>query len=637
MDDANHILKQYWGYDSFRVPQDKIVSETLAGRDVLALLPTGGGKSICFQVPALALPGITIVISPLIALMRDQVQNLKKIGVKADSLTSGMGKREMEIVLDNAVFGGTKLLYISPERLETEAFLVRLKQMNPSLLAVDEAHCISQWGYDFRPPYLRIAAFREIFPKVPVIALTATATPRVVTDIMEKLRFAAPNVVSKSFERKNLAYRVKIDGNKPGSLLFLLNEHPGSAVVYTRNRRKTQEIAEMLIRQGISASFYHAGLTSDERDERQASWISDKTRVMVATNAFGMGIDKPDVRLVVHMDIPDTIEAYFQEAGRAGRDEKPAVAVAIFNESDRLQLHENFEKSFPEIPFIQRVYDAIGNYLQVAYGFGKDETYSFDVGDFCKKFKFSPIPVLSSLKILELNGYVYLSDAVFSPARVQFTAPAERLYQFEVKNPKYEPLIKLLLRSYGGIFDQMTHIQSSVLSKKLGLETRELYQQLWYLQKVEMLVYELPTDKPQLTYTLARVPGNRLMIQPETYKQRKELSEKNISHILAYMTGQHCRSSYLRKYFGEETNETCGQCDHCLSSGKPQEKGAKTIDVLRHLRQHPEITLRDFMSVTRCDIKIAKIMLRRMMDEELVRFNERGNICLTIKGAKLTE
>lgn len=635
--DPADILKQYWGFGGFRAPQDKIVAETLHGRDVLALLPTGGGKSICFQVPALALPGITIVISPLIALMRDQVQNLRKLGVKADSLTSGMSKREMERVLDNAVYGGTKLLYISPERLETETFLTRLKQMSPSLLAVDEAHCISQWGYDFRPPYLRIAAFRDIFPKVPVIALTATATPSVVEDIMDKLRFAKPNVISKSFERKNLAYRVKIDGNKPGSLVYLLNEHPGSAVVYTRNRRKTQEIAEMLIRQGVSASFYHAGLTSEERDERQADWIGDKTRVMVATNAFGMGIDKPDVRLVVHMDIPDNIEAYFQEAGRAGRDEQPAVAVAIFNESDRLQLHENFEKSYPEIPYIQRVYDALGNYLQVATGFGKGETYAFDVGDFCKKFNLSPIPVLSSLKILELNEYIYLTDAVFSPARVQFTASADGLYQFEVKNAKYEPLIKLLLRTHGGIFDQMTNIQSSVLAKKLGLQTRELFQQLWLLQKAEILVYELPNDKPLLTYSLARVTGNRLMIQPATYKQRKELSAKNIAHVLEFMTGEHCRSKYLRQYFGEDTDENCGQCDHCLSNDKSKEKGNKSIEVLKHLRQHPEITLRDFMSVTRCDVKIAKLMLRRMMDEELLRFNERGNICLTIKGAKLTE
>jgi ATP-dependent DNA helicase RecQ len=633
------ILRKYWNYDSFRHPQQEIIQTVLSGKDILALLPTGGGKSICFQVPALCLPGITLVVSPLIALMRDQVENLKKRGIAADALTSAINKDEQQVIIDNATFGGTKLLYVSPERLENPSFLKQLEQIPVSLIAVDEAHCISQWGYDFRPPYLRIAAIRPMFPKVPVIALTATATPRVVKDIMLRLQFDEERVISISFKRKNLSYNVMHTGNKPGALLELLQQHPGCAVVYTRNRRRTREIAETLQHNGISASYYHAGLEPDERNIRQQEWIEDKVRVMVATNAFGMGIDKPDVRLVVHVDIPDNAEAYFQEAGRAGRDGKEAAAWALYHGGDKLQLQENLERSFPEKPFILRVYNAAADYLKVAVNYGEGESYSFDVNDFIAKFKFPPIETLSSLKILALNGYIYFTESVFTPARVQVKIQGNDLYQFQQRNISYEPILKTLLRSYGNIFDQPVNISEKSICTKTNLELFELRQQLKILQQMKVLEYFPPEDSPRITWLQNRQSTQNIRLMPETYSERKKLHETNIQFMLNYLTENNCRSKTLQEYFGEENVSPCQKCDVCRTLNAHSESPAtdQFLSLLKQLRQKGETSVRELSGTGNVHHKKLVSILRTMNDEGLIRFNERGNIALTIKGARMTE
>jgi ATP-dependent DNA helicase RecQ len=633
--DPRQVLRQYWGFDAFRPPQDQIINAVLKGEDVLALLPTGGGKSICFQVPALCVNGLTVVISPLIALMHDQVDNLVSRGVNAASLTSGMDRRDMEVVLDNAEFGNLKLLYISPERLESEPFVMRLKQMPVSLIAVDESHCISQWGYDFRPPYLRISRLRDLFPKAPVIALTATATPRVVEDIQDKLAFRRRNVIQKSFARSNLAYQVHYESAKPSALLNLLKMNPGTAVVYTRNRRRTREIAEMLEREGISAGYYHAGLDKETRARRQHDWIRDKTRVIVATNAFGMGIDKPEVRLVVHMDIPDNLEAYFQEAGRAGRDGKPALAVALFSDGDRLQLKENFGKSFPEKAFIKRVYDALGNYLQVAVGFGQNEAYLFDLGDFTRKFKLPPLETLSALRILSAEGYLYLSDAVYEPPTVKVLLQGDHLYGFEVNNPTYTPLLQTLLRSYNNLFDQHVRIQISVLAKKANLTSDELIRRLETLTQMQVLEFKPASDAPRVTWIQPRHPGNRVVISQQGYDSRRKLAREQLDAVVEYMTSNKCRSIQLLAYFGEKDAPACGSCDVCTKANrKGKESQQHMRAILETLQAHHEMDIRSLIASVGVDAETGRKQVRTLFDEELVRFNERGNVCLTIKGAK---
>ncbi len=558
------ILKKYWNYDAFRPVQEDIIQSVLQGRDTLALLPTGGGKSICFQVPAMVNPGICIVVSPLIALMKDQVEGLKAKGIEAVSIVSGMGKREVDILLDNCVYGQIKFLYLSPERLRSDLVKERIRYMNVNLFAIDEAHCISQWGYDFRPPYLLLSELRELHPQVPVLALTATATERVAEDIQQKLLFRKSNVFRKSFERKNLSYVVATEENKYRRLFSIAANIEGCGIVYVRNRRETQEVARLLNYEGYNADFYHAGLDSPSRSLKQESWKTNKTRIIVATNAFGMGIDKPDVRFVVHLDLPESLEAYYQEAGRAGRDEKRAYAVLLYNKSDRVQLEKKLELSFPSIDEIKQVYHALGNYYQIAHGAGEGMVFEFDPGEFCNRFKLDAIKTLNALKFLEHDEYISLTESVFLPSRIKITVAAEDLYRFQVEFAGYDSFIKLLLRSYGGLFDQYSPIRESELARRSGTTTKNVIQTLEKLEELELLSYLKQTDKPQLQFIKPRADTQSLYIDSKYIAARKQIMQTQVKAVINYAEEKKCRSRMLLQYFNEPDAEKCGVCDVCL-------------------------------------------------------------------------
>jgi len=566
------ILKQYWGYDSFRPLQDEIIGSVLKGRDTLALLPTGGGKSLCFQVPAMAMEGICIVVSPLVALMKDQVENLKKRGIPAVAIYAGMGKREIDILLDNCIYGPVKFLYLSPERLLSELVRVRIAHMNVNLIAVDEAHCVSQWGYDFRPPYLLIGTLRELLPGVPLIALTATATAQVRKDITDKLLMHEVNVFVKSFARENLSYVVAHDEDKHGKLLKVINNVPGTGLVYVRNRRETADIAAFLGRNGIAASFYHAGLEREERFRRQQLWKDGKIRVMVATNAFGMGIDKADVRFVVHMDLPESLEAYYQEAGRAGRDGKRAYGVLLANHTDQLALKERYTNSFPSIEEIRKTYHNLGNYFQLAYGAGEGLSFDFDLADYCKRFNMGVVKVISALKFLERQGYLTLSENVFLPSRLMFTIAHEDVYRFQIENPGYDRLLKVLLRSYGGLFEYYVKIRESDVAAKLGTSFNEVARQLLVLQDQGILSYLQQTDRPQLLFIRGRVDLAHLDIDVKYVELRKQVLMEQINAVMGYAGRHECRSRMLLAYFNEPDARECGICDVCLSHKRMDEK-----------------------------------------------------------------
>lgn len=569
MQDPEQILTRYWGYTAFRPLQEDIINSVLAGKDTIALLPTGGGKSICFQVPALAKDGLCLVVSPLIALMKDQVENLKSRGIKATCVVSGMNKREIDIALDNCAHSNMKFLYVSPERLTTEIFRARVQKMNVRLIAVDEAHCISQWGYDFRPPYLRIAELRELLPEVPVIALTATATSEVVTDIQNKLAFKEKNLFQKSFERKNVAYVVLQEEDKLGRLLKVLHGVQGSAIVYVRNRRKTKDTAQFLNHHNISADYYHAGLPHGQRDEKQTNWITGKTRVIVATNAFGMGIDKPDVRSVIHLDLPDSLEAYFQEAGRAGRDEKKAYAVLLYQTADKLDLEARHKTAYPAISDIKAAYQALCNYLQLAVGTGQDEVFELDVADLSKRFELSAVTVYNALKILELDGYFSLSEAMHRPSQVKFLLNHADVYAFEIANKKLEPIIKLLLRSYSGLFDSHTKVFESEMAKRANTTTEVIHTALSRLQSMGVIEYLESSNKPMITFLQNRVAHEQLKISKAAYETRKNTAELRIEAMVTYASSEHkCRSQILLYYFGETDAYRCGICDVCLERNK---------------------------------------------------------------------
>ncbi|HHN47896.1 MAG TPA: ATP-dependent DNA helicase RecQ, partial [Bacteroidales bacterium] len=491
-----NILLKYWGYQEFRPRQEEIIQSVLDGNDTLALLPTGGGKSICFQVPALAKEGLCLVITPLIALMQDQVENLKRKNINAVAIYSGMHRNQIELALDNCMFGDVKFLYLSPERLETEKFRAVLTRLNINLIAVDEAHCISQWGYDFRPPYLRIAAIRVFLPNVPVLALTATATPRVVKDIQDKLGFAAENVFKQSFERKNLTYVVQLEENKLGRLLKICDRIKGTGIVYVRNRRRTREISDFLNSQKVSANFYHAGLDPATRNKRQTAWMTGQTRVMVSTNAFGMGIDKPNVRFVVHMDLPDSLEAYFQEAGRGGRDGNTSYAVVLYEKADIIDLRHNHELSYPAIDLIKKVYHALGNYFQLATGSGKDRSFDFELSEFCNQYRLNPVTTFSALKFLEKEGYLMLSEDVGSPSLVNIKTKKENLYRFQVENPMYDPFIKLLLRSYSGLFTTFARISEAEIARRMPMPINDVIKTLHTLNQAGLITYVPRKEKP---------------------------------------------------------------------------------------------------------------------------------------------
>lgn len=559
------ILKQYWGYDSFRPLQEDIVDSVLKGRDTLALMPTGGGKSICFQVPGLLQEGICVVISPLIALMKDQVEQLRSRGIEAIAIYSGMGYREVDIALDNCIFGKTKFLYLAPERLYSDLVRERLRYMKVNLWAIDEAHCISQWGYDFRPSYLQIATLRELHPKVPFLALTATATPNVVVDIQEKLGFTTPNVLQHSFARTNLGYMALEEENKMGRMLRIVKNVGGTGVVYVRNRRETQEVARFLLNHGVPADYYHAGIGMKERAIKQDAWFSNKTRVIVATNAFGMGIDKSDVRFVIHLDIPDSLEAYYQEAGRAGRDGKKAFPVLLYQRSDRDKLWTSLENSFPEITFIQQVYHYLANYYQIAYGAGKGSFFDFDIVEFSKKYGLDLLQTLSALKFLERDGWLVLSEAVYIPSRLKFEIDFQELYKFQVQSAKYDPIIKAVLRTYGGVFDFYVPINEYEFAKKLKLPYEVIVELLQGLEKQQIASYLKSTDKPQLQFLQSRVDYKNLYIDADFLHERRQIREQQVKALYHYLDEKTCRSQALLSYFGELGSDVCGVCDLCLT------------------------------------------------------------------------
>ena len=560
------ILKKHWGYPSFRPLQEEIVDSVMAGKDTLALLPTGGGKSICFQVPAMAMDGLCLVITPLIALMKDQVAHLVEKGIPAAAIYSGMHPDEINLAYNQAVYGRLKFLYVSPERLQTDTFIEALKRMKVCLLAVDESHCISQWGYDFRPPYLKIADIRPYMPKTPVLALTATATAKVVDDIQLRLGFKQKNVFQSSFERKNVTYNVFHEADKYGVLRRKLEAmKEGSAIVYVRNRKRTQVIADWLNSVGVSATFYHAGLDSKTRDARQDLWMKGKVKVIAATNAFGMGIDKPDVRLVIHMDLPDSLEAYFQEAGRAGRDLKPSEAFLLVSPADIKKLQDDLAQSFPELERIKLIYNALGNYFNIPVGAGENVSYPLVISEFANRYGFNVVEVYHTLKILEKEGFLVLSDSFDEPSKVMFKASRDEVYGFQVNNSQFSDLIKCMLRSLPGVMSDFVKINEEALAKKAGMPTEKVIEQLKKLDVYNFLTYVPRNDKPQVLFLSEFVDTKHFNLSKENYHERKREAEMRVKAVIDFVNnGEECRSVQLLRYFNEKTRKTCGRCDVCL-------------------------------------------------------------------------
>lgn len=564
MTDYLSILRQYWGYDSFRGIQQDIIESIGSGKDTLGLMPTGGGKSVTFQVPALAMDGMCLVITPLIALMKDQVRHLREQNIRALTIYAGMTRSEINQIFDNAIFGDYKFLYVSPERLETEMFRQRLKQMHISMIVVDESHCISQWGYDFRPSYLHIAEIRDYMPEVPILALTATATPEVVTDIQKQLHFRKENVFRMSFERTNLAYVVRQIDDKRGELLHILRSVSGSAIIYVRNRKRTKEVAEMLQHERISATFYHAGLEQVQRDMRQREWQEGKCRVIVATNAFGMGIDKPDVRLVIHIDLPDSIEAYFQEAGRAGRDGKKSYAVMLYNAADLTTLRRRVAESFPEKDYIREVYEKLQFYYQMAMGDGLGCVKEFKIDDFCVKFKLFPVQADSALRILTQAGYITYTDEQQRGSRLMFTLQRDDLYRLHQLSDEADRLIQTTLRCYSGLFSDYAYIDEELLALRTYLTHDQVYQIFRHLSQQHIVSYIPAKSTPYIIYTRERVEKERLVIPASVYEERKDRMKNRIDAMINYVQdGVTCRSRLLLNYFGEENSHECGLCDVC--------------------------------------------------------------------------
>ena len=642
MNQYQTILQQYWGYDDFRGIQREIIESICAGHDTLGLMPTGGGKSITFQVPALAQKGICIVITPLIALMKDQVDNLLRRGIKAAAIYSGLTHEEIIITLENCIFGDVKLLYVSPERLSSELFQTKLRHMKVSFITVDEAHCISQWGYDFRPSYLEIANIRKLLPGVPVLALTATATPQVVEDICEKLsvgyggtgarrrentsetedaegnlvppypRTSVPpkhifNVFRMSFERKNLVYVVRQANDKREQLIHILSSMPGTAIVYARSRLRTKEYADLLTKAGISATFYHAGLDTSVKDERQQAWQESRIRVMVATNAFGMGIDKPDVRLVIHIDCPDSIEAYFQEAGRAGRDGKRSYAVLLYNNGDKRKLEKRVVDTFPEKDYIRQVYEHLAFFYQIGVGSGYNHTFEFNIDKFCHAFHHFPIVVDSALKILSRAGYIEYTEEQDNQARLMFTVSRGELYKLENTTPNEEKVITSLLRNYGGLFTDYHYIDEDFIASQTSLQPQQLYQTLISLSQRHILHFIPQKKTPYIRYTQRREDKEFLQFSPAVYEERLSQFRQRIAAVIAYATDDHiCRSRQLLQYFGETDSHDCGLCDVCLSHRKeglvsePRMNTAmeKILQLLSDGKPHPITDLRDIQLPT---------------------------------------
>ena len=602
------ILRQYWGYDDFRGIQREIIESIGSGHDTLGLMPTGGGKSITFQVPALAQEGTCIVITPLIALMKDQVDHLRRLGIRAAAIYSGLAREEIIITLENCIFGDIRILYVSPERLSSELFQTKLRHMRVSFITVDEAHCISQWGYDFRPSYLEIAKIRKLLPGVPVLALTATATPQVVDDIQQKLGFSSEaHVFRMSFERKNLAYVVRQAADKREQLIHILNSLKGSAIVYARSRKRTKEFADLLNEAGIPATFYHAGLDAAVKDERQQAWQRDEVRVMVATNAFGMGIDKPDVRLVIHIDCPDSIEAYFQEAGRAGRDGRKAYAVLLYNNADQRKLEKRIADTFPEKDFIRQIYEHLAYFYQIGVGSGYNHTFEFNIDKFCHAFHHFPIQVDSALKILNRAGYIEYTEEQENQARVMFTLSRNDLYRLENTSPNEEKIITSLLRNYGGLFTDYNYIDESFIASQTALQPHQVYMTLKSLSERHILHFIPQKKTPYIRYTQRREDMEHIQLRPAIYEERKDQFQQRIQAMIAYATNdQVCRSRQLLRYFGEEKSRDCHQCDVCLSHrsegmvSEPRFTSAteRVMALLSDGKPHPITDLRDIQLPT---------------------------------------
>ena len=598
------ILKQYWGYDDFRGIQREIIESIGSGHDTLGLMPTGGGKSITFQVPALCQDGTCIVITPLIALMKDQVDHLRRRGIRAAAIYSGLTREEIVITLENCIFGDIRILYVSPERLASDLFQTKLRHMRVSFITVDEAHCISQWGYDFRPSYLQIAQIRKLVPNAPVLALTATATPAVVQDIQQKLsqKDTNFNVFRMSFERKNLAYVVRHAPDKREQLIHILESVKGSAIVYARSRRRTKEYAELLTEAGISATFYHAGLDSAVKDERQRGWQQDKVRVMVATNAFGMGIDKPDVRLVIHIDCPDSIEAYFQEAGRAGRDGRKAYAVLLYNDADQRKLEKRIADTFPEKDYIRKVYEHLAYFYQVGVGSGYNHIFEFNIDQFCHTFRHFPIQADAALKILDRAGYIEYTEEQDNQARVMFTIGRDDLYRLENTSPNEEKVITAMLRNYGGLFTDYNFIDESFIAQQTQLEPQQVYMTLKGLSQRHILHFIPQKKTPYIRYTQRREDMEHVQIPPSVYEERKAQFEERIHAMINYAKDDAvCRSCQLLRYFGEESDHDCRQCDVCLShrseglvsEPRMNEAMERILALLDDGQPHPLTELRD--------------------------------------------
>ncbi|WP_439184690.1 RecQ family ATP-dependent DNA helicase [Carboxylicivirga taeanensis] len=630
MDIFHHILKQYWGYEAFRPLQEDIIRSIANGDDTIGLMPTGGGKSLTFQVPALAKEGVCVVVTPLIALMKDQVNNLKKRDIKAVAIHSGLSREEINVTLDNCIFGGIKFLYVSPERLATDIFQEKVQQMPVNLLAIDEAHCISQWGYDFRPSYLKIAEIRELLPDTPVLALTATATPEVVDDIQDRLLFKKKNLFQKSFKRDNLVYVVRQAEDKEQQLLNIINKVPGSAVVYVRNRKKTQEYSDLLVKNGISASSFHAGMPQEAKDLRQKKWTDGEIRVIVSTNAFGMGIDKPDVRLVVHMDAPDSLEAYFQEAGRAGRDGKKAYAVLLWSDNDKVRLKRSVGVTFPEKEKIVAVYEALGNFFQLAAGSGYGRVYDFNLALFCKNYRMNLMTVFNSLKILQRAGYIEFTEEIQLSAKVHFIMRRDELYKFQVANDDFDRFIKLLLRSYTGLFTEYVAINEELLAKRMEVTQNTIYQYLVKLSQMRVIKYIPQKKTPLITYTTSREDGRYIELKKEVYKDRKEKYEQRIQSVIDYGTSGHiCRSRLLLNYFGQQGSDDCGLCDVCQNVKKTQ----LPLSTFKNIQEQILTTLAN-QSLTYDELvlklniqqeELSKV-LRWMEEYEIVIENSRGQL-----------
>ena len=622
MEDAYlSVLKKYWGYDNFRGIQRDIIESIGSGKDTLGLMPTGGGKSITFQVPALSREGLCLVVTPLIALMKDQVHNLRQRGIKATAVYSGLSHEEIIVALENCIFGDYKFLYVSPERLATDIFQTKVRRMPVSFLTVDEAHCISQWGYDFRPSYTKIAEIRKILPDIPVLALTATATPEVVKDIQRQLAFREENVFRMSFERKNLAYVVRHTEDKMGMLCHILDSVKGSAIVYTRSRRNTKEAAEQLQAKGFTATFYHAGLNDAEKDLRQREWQTGKTRVMVATNAFGMGIDKPDVRIVVHLDIPDSIESYFQEAGRAGRDGQQAYAVLLYQKYDRTRLMKRIPETFPDKDDIRKVYEHVCYYCQMAMGDGYQVTREFNLEEFCRNFKHFPVQTNSALHLLERAGYIEYTEEQENASRLHFLLRRDELYRIHELCEEQEQLIQWILRSYGGLFSDYVFIDERRLATLSGIPDERVYQHLLALTRARILHYIPRKRTPYVTFTRKRVETDRIVLPPEVYDDRKKGFKERIEAMLHYAEEMDfCRSKVLLHYFGEEDSPECGQCDVCRRRQPAPTPDIETLilEKLKDGKKHA-VGEMEFPGIPRD--KTAQ-SLKRLMEEETVLLSD---------------